>query len=157
MKRYAWRFLPLPGEWYGKLIECKCDINESETNKKRSSFMQNQFYNLLKWYLLSNMCPIGDVIIVIIFFRYGTWKRCEWPTNDTKRNSPQKYLKKNRIIINSNTDRYQNTKYKAVSVINWCTSYTRSTILHIPKISFYSSKKQRIKETKYQMRLIGTL
>lgn len=81
-------------EWYGKLIECKCDINESKTNKTRFSFMQNQFYNLLKWYLLSNMCPIGDVIIIINLFQYGTWKRCEWPTNDTKRNSPQKHLKK---------------------------------------------------------------
>lgn len=121
MKRYAWWFKPPFCEWYGKLIECKCDINDSKTNKTRSNFMQNQFYNL-KWCLLSNMCSIGDLIIIIYW--YGTWIRCEWPISDTKPNFTAKTSEKNRIIINSNTDRYQNTKCKAVSVINWCTSCT---------------------------------
>lgn len=65
MKRCAWCFMPPPGKWYGKLIEHKFDINESKKNEIRYSFIQNQFYNLLKWYLLSNVRQIGDVIIVI--------------------------------------------------------------------------------------------
>lgn len=95
MKRYVWCFMPPLSEWYGYLIECKCDINDSKINKTRSTFMQNQFYNLLKWCLLSNMCAIGDLIIFIydkyIYFgmEHGTWKRYEYKMKFTA-----KHLKK---------------------------------------------------------------